>query len=479
MHDFLVFWLHHVFSRVEVLILVYFVVVNSFYGVQLMLAASELRRHSRTVWAESRWKILSSRMAPKISVIAPAFNEESTVVASVRSLLALHYGNLEVIVVNDGSKDTTLEILRENFRLEPILPIYKKEIDTKPLRGLFRSRLFPNLLVADKENGGKADSLNLGLELSSGELICAIDADTLIEPDALQRMVRPFLLSQEVLAAGGTIRVLNDSVLAHGNVESARVPRKPIAGFQAVEYLRAFLFGRLGWNRMGGNLIISGAFGLFRRESVVAVGGYQHDTVGEDMELVLRLRVQARREKRPDRVEFIPDPVAWTEVPESWVTLGRQRDRWHRGLAQVLWRYRSLFFNPRYGSLGLFGYPNFIFIELLAPVVEMLGLLDLLCDIALGAINVPFAILFFFCAYGYGLILSMFTVLMDEVYYRRYQTVSDRILLFLWAMTENLGYRQLTVFWRLRGLVRYLRGRTDWGAMQRRGIPSSPSPTSS
>jgi len=461
-----------VLVRLEWTIFIYFLLVNSFYALLLLSAAWEMLKHTREVRGASRWRILGCRTAPSISILAPAHNEAATIKDSIHSILSLSYPSLEVVVVNDGSKDETLTVLTEHFTLVPIHPIYRRQIVTKPIRGLYRSRSHPNLLVVDKENGGKADALNVGLQMATGDLVCAIDADTLIEPDSLLRMVRPFLLSEDVLAAGGTIRVVNGSQVRGGRVVIPHPPRQPLAGFQVVEYIRAFLFGRLGWNRLGGNLIISGAFGLFRREAVIAIGGYAHDTVGEDMELVCRLRRQGYEGKGPQRVDFIPDPVAWTEVPGSWRVLGRQRDRWHRGLADTLWRHRRLVFNPRYGAMGLVVYPYFFFVELLAPVVEALGLCGLLAGLLTGAINLPFALLFFLVVYGYGVALSTFSLVLDEINFHRYGGLVDRLLLVLWTVLEPFGYRQLTVFWRLRGLVKFWRGRKDWGAMERRGFHS-------
>jgi cellulose synthase/poly-beta-1,6-N-acetylglucosamine synthase-like glycosyltransferase len=459
-----------VLVRLEWAILVYFLCVNGWYLVLLVSAGVEMWSHLAQVRGESRWRMLGSPVAPTISMLAPAYNEAATVVESLRGLLALHYPNLEVVVVNDGSKDNTMEVLIEHFGLSPVHPIYRRVIACKPIRGLYRSREFPRLLVVDKENGGKADALNAGLNVGAGELVCAIDADTLIEPDALQRLVRPFLQSREVVAAGGTIRIANASVVRGGRVVQTRVPRAAVPGMQVVEYLRAFLFGRLGWNRLGGNLIISGAFGLFRRDSVLASGGYLHDTVGEDMELVLRLRRLGYEQGGPRRIDFVPDPVAWTEAPETLTVLGRQRDRWHRGLADVLWRHRRLMLNPRYGVLGMVVYPYFVLVELLAPLVEALGLVGMVVGLFVGAINVSFSLLFLLVAYGLGATLTAMTLALEEVSYHRYERLADRALLVWWALLENLGYRQLTVWWRLRGLWKYLRGSTEWGAMTRKGF---------
>ncbi|MFO7895094.1 MAG: glycosyltransferase [Longimicrobiales bacterium] len=455
----------------ETAILFYFLAVNGFYLILLVAAGVEMWRHTHTVRGEDRRRVLSSPVAPRISVLAPAYNESATIEESVRALLSLEYPDLEIVVINDGSRDATLEVLKDRFELEPVHTIYRRRIGSEPVNQLYRSRVNPNLLVADKENGGKADSLNAGLDLATGELVCAIDADTLIEPDALLRMVRPFLRSDDILAAGGTIRVVNDCDVSNGRVTKVRVPRSFLPAVQVIEYLRAFLFGRLGWNRLGGNLIISGAFGLFRREGMIEAGGYLHETVGEDMELVARLRRTARESgSSTQRVDFIPDPVAWTEVPETWRALGRQRDRWHRGLADTLWRHRTVLLNPRYGALGLVVFPYFAFVELIAPVVEAVGLLGLAVGLAIGALDVQFALLFFLVAYGLGVLLNALTLALEEFSFQRYDRQGQRLRLMGYSLIDSVGYRHVTVIWRLRGIISFLRGRTEWGAMERRGL---------
>ena len=288
----------------------YFALVNGFYLLLFGCAALEMRNHLLSIREESRWRVLRSRVAPTVSMLVPAHNEGSTVAESVRALLTLQYPNLEVVLINDGSTDDTLAVLEREFQIVAVNPIYRRRLEHQEIRGLYRSSVNQNLVVVDKRNGGKADALNAGLNVASGDLVCAIDADTLIEPDGLLRMARPFMHSDDVVAAGGTIRVANGSEVKGGRVQVYRPPRTPLAGIQSVEYLRAFLFGRLGWNRLGGNLIISGAFGLFRRETVVLAGGYLYESIGEDMELIARLRRQGVEQATPHRVEFIPDPVA-------------------------------------------------------------------------------------------------------------------------------------------------------------------------
>jgi cellulose synthase/poly-beta-1,6-N-acetylglucosamine synthase-like glycosyltransferase len=461
----------------QFVIVAYFLAVNGWYMLLLISSLLEMRRHMVLIADESRHLLLSSTLSPTISILAPAFNEEATIEGSLRALLALQYPNLELIVISDGSKDNTIQVLIERFDLVPVKTIYEQRIKTKPVRSLYRSSTYPALVVVDKENGGKADALNVGLSFAKGELVCAMDADTLIEADGLQRMVRPFLFATDVVATGGTIRVVNGSEVKFGRVIRTRVPTHALAGIQVVEYLRAFLFGRLGWNRLGGNIIISGAFGLFRRESVVNAGGYLHDTVGEDMELVLRLKRLSYERGGPGRIAFVPDPVAWTEVPESLKVLGRQRDRWHRGLADVLWRHRRMAFNPRYGATGIVVYPYYALVELLAPVFEAVGLISLTVGLFLGIVNWNFAALFYLTAYGLGTALTAFTLILEDISFHRYDTFRDRTLLLAWALLENFGYRQMTVYWRLRGLWKFLRGKKDWGAMERKGFKPLAAPT--
>ncbi len=464
-----------VFDVTVLVVIGYFVVANGFWTALFVAAAWQMLQHRRSSAAEDTHWLLSSSVLPRVSVLVPAHNEAATVGESVRALLTLEYPNLEVVLVNDGSTDETLETLVRHFELEPIHPIYRQIVATKTVRALYRSGLHPGLVVVDKDNGGKADSLNAALNLATGALVCAIDADTLIEPEALLRIVQPFLAKEDVVASGGTIRVVNGSRVQAGRVVVPRAPRRPIAGLQAVEYLRSFLFGRLGWNLLGGNLIISGAFGLFKRDALRGIGGYQVDSIGEDMELVVRLRRAGIEQGEASRVVFVAEPVAWTEAPESLRVLGRQRDRWQRGLLDVLWRHRRLVCNPLYGPVGLAVTPYFVLVELLGPVVEALGVLGFAVGLALGVVNLRFAILFLLVVYGWGLLFSIGALLLDELTSRRYEGLADRLLLACWALIEPLGYRQLTVIWQLRGMVRAARGRSDWGDMSRRGfLASSP-----
>jgi cellulose synthase/poly-beta-1,6-N-acetylglucosamine synthase-like glycosyltransferase len=457
-------------SNADLAILVYFLTLNSFYALLLVLSIPEIWEQTRLAEDDDFQRLMQTDALPPITILVPAYNESATIEASVTAILTLEYRNYEVVVVNDGSKDDTMERLRHAFDLYEVPRVYPETLPTRPLRAVYRSRIRSRLLVLDKENGGKADSLNAAINASRFPLVIAVDADTLIEPDALLRLTRPFLLGRDIAAVGGTVRVANGCTVKDGRVTDARVPRRFLPGIQVVEYLRAFLFGRLGWNRLGGSLIISGAFGLFKKEYLHAIGGYQVSSVVEDLDLVVRLHRYLQRRKAPYEISFIPDPVAWTEVPESGRVLSRQRERWHRGLIAAMWQHRGMLFNPRYGRVGLIAMPFFTFGEMLAPLIEVLGYVITVVGLAVGAVNTSFALLFLLVAWGYGMLLSMWAVVLEEASFRRYGRIGDLVRLLLFAMLETFGYRQRTVWWRLRAFVTVWTSSHVWGEMTRKGF---------
>jgi cellulose synthase/poly-beta-1,6-N-acetylglucosamine synthase-like glycosyltransferase len=442
--------------------------VNASQLVLLATASIELH-HARQRDRHQLWRrVLGSPLAPRVSVLVPAYNEEKSIITTLHSLLALLYPNLEVVVVSDGSSDGTMNALIDEFELSTVHPVYQRMIETKPVRAIYRSGTEPRLVVVDKENGRKADALNVALNVASGELVCAMDADTLIAPDALQHLVAPFMANEATVAVGGTVRLSNNSIVRAGRIERARAPRNWLSGVQVVEYTRAFLIGRLGWNALGGNLIISGAFGLFRRDAVLAAGGYEHSTIGEDMELVVRMRRRGYERGSVARVEFSPEPVAWTEAPGSVRILARQRNRWYRGLVDVLARHRAMVYRPKYRSAGLLGMPYFVFVEALAPLLEAFGLAVLLGGLAARQVSSGSLELIFF-AYMMGITGSVVALIFDELAYHTYRGATDRILLCVYAVLEQVVYRPMHLVWRLWGLSSRIAGKTEWGEMQRTG----------
>lgn len=452
------------------IVLFYFVVLNLVYLCTSFFAFGALRRYSLRMKSLDLTDLITSAWAPPITLIAPAYNEEATCVESVRSLLTLEYPEYEILVVNDGSVDSTLERLTEAFNLQPASRVLTAELESAEVRQVLRSRRHPNLWVIDKENGGKADALNAGLNYCQTPLFCAMDADSLIEPEALIRIVRPFLEDADTIAAGGVLRIANGCVVKQGRVIDVRLPKNFLAQLQVLEYLRAFLSGRMGWDALDATLVISGAFGIFKRSVVVDAGGYATDTVGEDMELVVRLHRYCRENDIPYRIHFVPDPVAWTECPESIAVLSRQRDRWQRGLFQSLIRHRTMLFNPKYGRAGMVAFPYFFFLEMWGPVIELLGYVSFAATVIAGRAEWPFVIAFLSVAVILGGALSLSAVALEELSFRRYPRLSDLLRLFSLALLENFGYRQLSAWWRLKGTISAIRGVEGWGHMVRKGF---------
>jgi cellulose synthase/poly-beta-1,6-N-acetylglucosamine synthase-like glycosyltransferase len=449
----------------------YFVVLNALYVLFTAIAwrgiTDHLHERAYGVSAES----FASPLTPPISVLLPAFNEEVGIVESVRSLLSLRYPRFEIVVVSDGSTDGTLERLTHAFGLVPVRKALRDGITTAPVRAAFASRRHPELSVIDKENGGKADALNCGVNAALYPYVCAIDADALLEDDALIRVAQPILDDPDrVVATGGIVRIVNGCTVSHGRVTSVGLPTAKLAVMQVVEYFRAFLVGRVGWSRVKSLVIISGAFGLFRRSVVEAVGGWATDTVGEDVELVMRMHRYLRERAEDYEVRFVPDPVCWTEAPEDISQLSRQRRRWQRGLAETLWRHRRLWFNPRYGFLGAVAIPYFLVFELLGPVIQLLGYPVVLFAFATGAISLGFVVAFLSMALLLGIVLSVCALALEEFSFRRHARAREAARLVLYAVLENFGYRQLNDWWRLRAFVDLARGQSEWGEMKRRGF---------
>jgi cellulose synthase/poly-beta-1,6-N-acetylglucosamine synthase-like glycosyltransferase len=447
--------------------LLYFIGLNVGYLALNAFSLLELPRHLEARLLDVLPRAHSG-YEPPVSVLVPAYNEEATIAASVRSMLQLDYPELEVVVVNDGSRDGTLAALQREFALVPYPEAYWRRLAVKPVRGIYRSTRFPNLRVIDKENGGKADALNAGINAARYPLVCGVDADSILERASLRRVVTPFLHDPQVVASGGTVRIANGCEVRGGFLEKVGLPIRMLPLLQIVEYLRAFLFGRMGWAPLNAVLIISGAFGVFRKEAVVAAGGYRHDTVGEDMELVVRLHRLHRLAGRPYRIAFLPDPICWTEAPESLKVLRSQRTRWQRGLAESLMHNRALLFHPRGGAPGWIAFPFMLAFELLGPIVEVAGYVFMTLGFAFGVVGGTAFWAFILLAIGLGMMLSTSALLLEEISFHIYKRPSELFALAATAVIENFGYRQLVALWRLQGLWQWAsRSRARWGDMKR------------
>jgi cellulose synthase/poly-beta-1,6-N-acetylglucosamine synthase-like glycosyltransferase len=454
-------------------VIFYFLALNSLYLGVVVIASWYMRRVHRMPEETALEDIFANPMTPGVSVLVPAYNEENVICGSVHSLLALRYPTMEVVIAEDGSTDGTFEALRAEFDLRPSYRVPAGVIETIGTVRSVHVSSDGRVVVVRKDNAGRrGDALNVALEYARNPLVCMIDADSVLEPDALLQVARPFVDDPErVAATGGVIRPINGCPTDRGQITEVRTPKKWPARIQVVEYLRSFLLGRLGFSSVNSLMIISGAFGMFRRDLVLQVGGLTSKSLAEDADLVNSLHHRLRRHKRDYRIVFVPTPAAWTEVPEKLKMLGRQRKRWSHGLLQVLWRFRSLMANPRYGRIGLFVLPYYLIFELLSPVVEILGLIVVPTAWALGMLNTPAALLFFLAAFGYGILLSIVAIVVDEITYQSYGNWKDLSALMAAAFLENVGFRQLHALWRLQGLWRGLRmANAEWGEMPRVGF---------
>lgn len=454
-------------------ILFYFAILNMLYLVLGIIAFKSLRTYVHRIQSLHIDDLVSSSGGLPVSLLVPAYNEAETIAESVRALLALRYSDYEIIVVNDGSSDKTLVRLIAAFDLRRTDRVATSAIDTQPVRHIYQSRRHPNIFVVDKVNGGKADALNTGLNYSRGVIVSAIDADTLLEPDALARVTRPFLEDSSTVAVGGIIRIVNGCRVEAGSVEDIRLPKKLLLRFQVLEYMRAFFAGRVGADAFGATLLISGAFGAFRRSTLAAVGGYDTRSLTEDMELVVRLHRHCSDSGIPYKITFIPDPVAWTEAPETLAQLASQRDRWQRGLAHLMFRHRSMIGRRKHGTPGTVAMPYMVVFELFGPVVEIFAWIGFLIAVALGVVSPEHVVLFLILTVFLGSAFSIAAIALEEISFRRYQRFSDLVILLGVALVESFGYRQLSMLFRLRGLVSALRGKHSWGEMERIGFNDS------
>ncbi len=438
--------------------LAYFVGINTGYLLQNVIAAHGIRKYLQTADQYEAENVFSSLDIP-ISLVVPAYNESVSIVTSVKAMLQLEYPQYELIVVNDGSTDDTLQKLIDEFGMQEFPEAYRARVESTEVRSVYRSTRIANLRVVDKVNGGsKADASNAGINACRYPLVCVVDADSVLQPDSLRRVVRPFLEDPTTVAVGGTVRIANGCTVRQGFLEKVGLPKNFLALVQVVEYLRAFLFGRMGWSPINGLLIISGAFGLFHKETLIEAGGYNPKAVGEDMELVLRLHRLMKKKRKPYRITFVPDPVCRTDAPENLKDLKGQRVRWQHGLGQALALNRSLITNPRGGAVSWVAIPFYMVFELFGPIIEVAGYFFILICGFMGWLSWPEAAIFLGLAVGLGVMLSTSAIMLEELSFGMYPRFRDLALLYFIAIVENFGFRQLTAIWRFQGLMRWLRG---------------------
>ena len=463
---------------IEFIILFYAIAVFVVYFSLSILSGKELLRFFHTDKITNYDAILSSPFAPAISIIAPAYNESLTIVENIRALLSLYYPNFEIIIVNDGSKDDTLGKTIEAYELEKVSYVVDYRITCNEILDIYKSRKksFNNLTIINKVNGGKADALNAGINVAKSPYFIAIDVDSIIDPHALQKLVLPFLkeTDEKVIATGGVIRIANSCKIKDGQLLEINVPEDFLPRCQVIEYNRAFLLGRLAWSRLDGLLLISGALGLFDKEIAIASGGYFAKTVGEDMEIVVRMRKYMANRNEKYKVVYIPEPLCWTEAPSSLKILGSQRNRWTRGTIDTLFLHSDLFFNPKYGVMGMLSYPYWFFFEWLAPIIEASGVLYFVLIALFGYPNWPFFSVTLFFVYFFSVSFSTYAILFDHLVFHRYTKRSMIIKLLATSWVEPFFYHPMVTYWALRGNWDYfVKKKKAWGTMTRQGFASS------
>ena len=462
------------FEEYLILIIGYAVLIMSSYLILAHLSTRELREYLKKNSFVDYDVLLTIEFAPSLSLIAPAYNEGFTIEENVKSLLSLNYNNYQVIVVNDGSKDNSMEILIKKYDLVLTeLDIHPK-LETKKIRGIYTSRnaAFKKLIVVDKENGGKADALNVGLNIAQFPYVVCIDVDCILDKDALLKLAKPFLESygKRIIATGGVVRIANQCVIKNGRLVEVNIPDKMLPRIQVLEYLRAFLLGRMAWSRLDGLLLISGAFGAFDKEIALLAGGYNTKTVGEDMELVVRMRRYMLENKIPYGVSYIPDPLCWTEAPEDFKIFKKQRSRWMRGTIETLSLHKKMFLNPKYKLLGMISVPYWTLFEFLAPGIEFIGLVITLVFIVMGLLNWHFFVLLVLFVYFFAVMFSVIALYSEEYSYHKYPKQTDFFKLFIAALIEPIYFHPLTVYAALIGYKEKFMGTKGWGEMTRKGF---------
>ncbi len=399
------------------------------------------------------------------SILVPAYNEEVTIVDSINSLLHLDYPEYEIIVINDGSNDNTAEVVIDYFNLKQVARPIRKLVKSKDVIEIYENSEGVKIILVNKENGGKSDALNAGINISNFPLFVCVDADSMLQRDSLKKIVEPFLESDETIAVGGNIKVANAVILDNGNVVDVKSPKKWIVLFQMIEYIRVFLNSRVAFNGMNANLIVSGAFGIYKKQAVVNVGGYSHEIIGEDMEIVVKMHAFYRKNNIPYKIAYVSDAICWTQVPEKYSVLKKQRRRWHIGMGQSLKGHRFVNLNSKYGTVGLVAYPYFLLFEYITPILEILGITTIIVSYIFNIINLQFLLLYLLVYMGYNMIVSMIAVLLEKFIFGK--NIPNELIgkLLFFCILESFGYRQLISIFRL-GAFNPFRKNT-WGNMER------------
>ncbi|NGX54560.1 MAG: Poly-beta-1,6-N-acetyl-D-glucosamine synthase [Chlamydiae bacterium] len=433
----------------------YFLLLNGFYAFVLLLGFPVLYRRFQEIGSEELTSLLSTDHVPPITVIIPAHNEEKIIHEAISSVFHLEYPHFSLIVINDGSTDDTLNELKKKYELIQVPPAFPDILKTQPVKAYYRSKKHPNLMVIDKELGGQEDAQNAGINACTSPYFITTDADAIMEPDVLRLLSLSLVTRHNTIGVGGALRLANNCTVEDGVVKEVRLPSTYFTAMQVPEYLRGFFFGRLGWNILGGPFVLCGAFALHEKQAVIEIGGYGHQVPAADIDLTLRLHGKMHELKRPYNIQYVPDATIWTEVPQGYRDLSLQRQRWYCSIMDVVSKYKYMIFNPKYGRLGFLYLPYLLFGEGLGPLIEAFAYGYFLWCFIFGVLNLPFFIMFVLISLGYSTLLTFISLGMEQTTFKKYVSIKEVLKLVGLILIENLGYRQLSVYWRMRGFIRY------------------------
>ncbi len=433
----------------------YFSAINAIYTFLLALGMVQVYFRRKELSLEDFANILRSNSLPEICFIIPMYNEAKNIVKTIQGIQHLTYRYKQLIAVNDGSDDETMEVLKRELTLVPVPLFYQETVATEQVRCVYRSKTYPEIMVIDKGHRGKHDAINAGLNACTQPFFICADADTFIDNEAFQTLIHPILATPETIAIGASIRVRNGCTFNYNRISTTDFPKKFLPAIQGLEYLRSFLM-RQGLDWIRGNFVIAGAFSIFSTDVIRKVGGFG-PTVAEDIEIIVRLHRVLREAKIPYRIHYLPDPVSWTEVPSTMKALGKQRTKWHFGLLESIWYHKKMFCNPTYGPVGWFTYPFMVLGEAIEPLVEIMGYVYIMGMWYFGLLNIPFFVAFIILSFGFTFLYSVGCLLIEEISFKKYPSLKTLLILFSCCFIENLGYRQLNAFWKMRGFIRFFR----------------------
>jgi poly-beta-1,6-N-acetyl-D-glucosamine synthase len=437
-------------------IIFYFFILNAIYILLLFKSIRIIVQKYQEQKLGRISEIMDNHIVPPTSIILPCYNEEEMVLQAVYSLLDVNYPSYEIIVINDGSTDDTLKKMIEEFQLVEVIHAVKESIPTADIKAYYQSQLHEKLIVIDKEHSSKADSLNVGINVSTAPIVLTVDADGILEDDALKILVFDMLTKPHTVAQGGSIYLQNGCKIENNRIVEHKLSYSPTELLQSADYLRTYVFGRPAWVNLGGPLILAGGMALFEKSILADMGGFKDGCVGEDVEIILHLHRHMTAKGYPYKVGFSPAARTWISVPKNMVTLWRQRNKWQRGTLDSVFAHITMLFNPRYKAAGLLNLPFLVFGELMGPVVELLGYIAVIISIYYAFIDWRYAILFFLLAWGVLAVITMASVLVNLISFNPYKRLRDILIILLPVVTvEQLGFRQILVLARVVAIPHY------------------------